>query len=426
MNTDKEYPYRKPEYWQKMPIFYLIHMRRECIVAQFTLADWMSRLGTEGAFVVLARARELEAQGKEIIHMQIGEPDFDTPKYIVEKAKWALDNGYHHYTPSQGMLELREVVADYLTKTRPPAKWDASEIMIAPGGKPVIVSAIMALLNPGDEVLLPNPTYPAYNSFISFMGAKSVPVPVTEEKEFRFDVQDLKDRVTSKTKMIFLNSPSNPTGGFLTMEDYKEIAEVVRKHNLIVFSDEIYSRMIYDGEHASITQVPGMKDHTIILDGWSKTYAMTGWRLGYGAGPKHLIDAMTRIMLNTVSCTNTATQVAGMEALTGPQDDVDAMVAEFSRRRDIIVDGLNRIPGFSCRKPKGAFYVFPNIKGTGMTSKDLMEYLLADAGVACLAGTDFGQYGEGYLRFSYATSIQNIERALGKIEEAVKKLPVRA
>ena len=336
-------------------------------MSEIKLADWMSRLGTEGAFVVLARAKELEAQGKEIIHMQIGEPDFETPTNIVEKAKWALDHGYHHYTPSQGTIELREVVADYLSKTRPPTKWDASEIMIAPGGKPVIVAAIMALLNPGDEVLLPNPTYPAYNSFISFIGAKSVPVPVLEEKDFRFDVKDLKERVTDKTRMIFLNSPSNPTGGFLTMEDYEEIAEVVKKHNLIVFSDEIYSRMIYDGEHASISQIPGMKEHTIILDGFSKTYAMTGWRLGYGAGPKPIIDAMTKIMLNTVSCTNTATQIAGIEALTGPQDAVDKMVAEFSKRREIIVEGLNRLPGFSCKKPKGAFYVFPNIKGTGMT-----------------------------------------------------------
>jgi aspartate/methionine/tyrosine aminotransferase len=394
-------------------------------MAEFMLADWMSRLGTEGAFVVLARAKELERQGKEIIHMQIGEPDFPTPKNIVEKAKWALDNEYHHYTPSQGTVELRETIADYLTKTRSPIKWDASEIVVGPGGKPIIVAAIMAVLNPGDEVLLPNPTYPAYKSFTSFLGAKAVPVPVVEEKGFRFDVNDLKSRITPKTKMIFLNSPSNPTGGFLTMEDYKEIAEVVKKHNLVVFSDEIYSRMIYDGDHASITQVPGMKEHTIILDGHSKTYAMTGWRLGYGAGPKQLIDAMTKIMLNTVSCVNTATQVAGIEALTGPQDEVEKMIAEFKRRRDFIVDGINRIPGFSCKKPKGAFYIFPNITGTGMKSRDLMEYILAEAGVACLPGTDFGEYGEGYLRFSYATSIEKIERALEKIDAAMKRRPVK-
>jgi aspartate/methionine/tyrosine aminotransferase len=386
----------------------------------------MSRLGTEGAFVVLARAKELEAQGRDIVHLQIGEPDFDTPKNIVEKAKWALDHGHHHYTPSQGTLELRQVVADYLTKTRQPVHWDPTEIMVAPGGKPVIVAAIMALLNPGDEVLLPNPTYPAYNSFIQFIGAKSVPVPVIEEKDFRFDVNDLKSRVTDKTRMIFLNSPSNPTGGFLTMEDYEEIAHVVKKHNLVVFSDEIYSRMIYDGEHASITQVPGMKEHTIVLDGFSKTYAMTGWRLGYGAGPKPIIDAMTRIMLNTISCVNTATQTAGIEALTGPQDSVDKMVAEFKRRRDIFVEGLNRLPGFSCKKPKGAFYLFPNIKKTGIKSKDLMEHILNDAGVACLPGTDFGQYGEGYLRFSYANSVENIKKALSKIEESLKRLPVKA
>ncbi len=392
----------------------------------YRLADWMSRLGTEGAFVVLARAKELEAQGKEIIHLQIGEPDFDTPKNIVEKAKWALDNGYHHYTPSQGTMELRQTVADYMKDTRKPATWDPSEIMIAPGGKPVIVSAIMACLNPGDEVLLPNPTYPAYNSFINFIGAKPVYVPVKEEKGFRFDVEDLKSRVTSKSRMIFLNSPSNPTGGFLTMEDYEEIAHVVKKHNLIVFSDEIYSRMIYDGEHASITQIPGMKDHTIILDGFSKTYAMTGWRLGYGVGPKPIIDAMTKIMLNTVSCVNTATQVAGIEALTGPQDEVDKMVEQFRIRRDIFTEGLNKLPGFKCAKPKGAFYLFPNIKETGMKSRDLMEHILTDAGVACLPGTDFGSEGEGYLRFSYANSVENIKKALSKIEASLKRLPIKA
>ncbi|MCE1248792.1 MAG: pyridoxal phosphate-dependent aminotransferase [Firmicutes bacterium] len=389
------------------------------------LANWMSRLGTEGAFVVLARARELEAQGKEIIHLQIGEPDFDTPKNIVEKAKWALDHGYHHYTPSQGIPEFRQAIAEYLDKTRG-VKYDASEIMVAPGGKPVIVAAIMALLNPGDEALVPDPAYPAYNSFIKFIGAKTVPVPVLEEKEFRFDVKDLRDRVTDKTKMIFINSPSNPTGGFLTMEDYEEIAEIAKKHDLIVFSDEIYSRMIYDGDHVSITQIPGMKERTIVLDGHSKTYAMTGWRLGYAAGPKEIIKAMTDITLNTVSCTSTFTQLAGMEALTGPQDDVEKMVAEFKRRRDIFVDGLNKLPGFTCRKPKGAFYVFPNVKGTGMKSKELADYLMLEAGVACLAGTDFGQCGEGYLRFSYANSVENLQKALAKIDAALRKLPAFA
>ncbi len=395
-------------------------------MAEIKLAEWMSRLGTEGAFVVLARAKELEAQGKEIIHLQIGEPDFDTPKNIVEKAKWALDHGYHHYTPSQGMIELRKTIAEYLTNTRKPTQWDPSEIVVAPGGKPIIVTAIMALLNPGDEVILPNPTYPAYKSFIDFIGAKAVSVPVLEEKDFRFNVKDLKAKITPKTKMLILNSPSNPTGGFLTMEDYEEIAYLVKKHNLIVFSDEIYSRIIYEGEHASISQIPGMKEHTIILDGFSKTYAMTGWRLGYGAGPKKIIEAMTNLMLNTVSCTNTATQVAGIEALTGPQDEVEKMVAEFKRRRDVIVDGLNKLPGFSCKKPKGAFYVFPNIKGIGMKSRELMEYLLNEAGVACLPGTDFGEYGEGYLRFSYANSVENIKKALDRIEKALKKLPVKA
>lgn len=393
---------------------------------EYRLADWMAKLGTEGAFVVLARAKELEAQGREIVHLQIGEPDFDTPKNIVEKAKWALDHGYHHYTPSQGMMEFREVICDYLAKTRAPAKWDPSEIVVGPGGKPIIVAAIMALLNPGDEVILPNPTYPAYVSFIKFIGAKPVYVPISEEKGFRFNVEDVRRKVTDRTRMIFLNSPANPTGGFLTMKDYEELAPIVKKHNLVVFSDEIYSRMIYDGEHVSITQVPGMKDHTIVMDGFSKTYAMTGWRLGYGAGPRPIIEAMTRIMLNTVSCTNTAAQMAGIEALTGPQGEVDKMVEQFKKRRDIFVDGLNRLPGFSCEKPKGAFYLFPNITGTGVKSKVLMEHILNDAGVACLPGTDFGEMGEGYLRFSYANSVENIEKALEKIEKSLKTLPVKA
>ena len=393
-------------------------------MVNFNLSEPMSRLGTEGAFVVLAKAKALEAQGKEIVHLQIGEPDFDTPRNIVDKAIWALENGHHHYTPSQGVMEFRETISGYLEDTRG-VKYDPSEIMVAPGGKPVIVAAIMAMLNPGDEVILPNPTYPAYASFIKFVGAKIVSVPVSEEKGFRFDVKDVIDKITPKTKMIFLNSPSNPTGGFLTMKDYEALAPVVKKNNLLVFSDEIYSRMIYDGEHVSITQVPGMKEHTILMDGFSKTYAMTGWRLGYGAGPKQVIEAMTRIMLNTVSCTAQFVQTAGIEALTGPQDEVDKMVEQFKKRRDIFTDGLNRLPGFSCAKPKGAFYLFPNIKKTGMKSKELADYMLDEAGVACLSGTDFGSNGEGYLRFSYANSIENIERALEKMEAALKKLPLK-
>ena len=393
-------------------------------MSTFKLAQSMSKLGTEGAFVVLAKAKALEAEGKEIIHLQIGEPDFDTPANIVEKANWALNNGYHHYTPSQGTMELRETIAGYLKETRG-VEYDTSEIVVGPGGKPIIVTAIMAMLDPGDEVILPNPTYPAYASFINYVGAKCVSVPVMEEKGFRFDIQDVIDRITPKTKMIFLNSPSNPTGGFLTMEDYEALAPVVKKNNLLVFSDEIYSRMIYDGEHASITQIPGMKDYTILMDGFSKTYAMTGWRLGYGAGPKHVIDAMTKLMLNTVSCTPTFVQMAGIEALTGPQGEVEKMVEEFKKRRDFFTDGLNRLPGFSCKRPKGAFYLFPNVKETGVKSKELADYMLNEAGVACLSGTDFGSNGEGYLRFSYANSIENIEKALEKMEKALKKLTAR-
>lgn len=382
----------------------------------------MSRLGTESAFVVLAKAKELEAQGKEIIHLQIGEPDFDTPKNIVDKAVWALEHGYHHYTPSQGTLELRKTIADYLEKTRG-VKYDPTEIVVAPGGKPIIVGAIMALVDPGDEVIMSNPTYPAYESFVNFVGGKCVFSPVLEETGFVFDVEDLKSRVTPKTKMIVINSPANPTGGVLTMQDMEGIAKIAIENDIIVFADEIYSRIIYEGEHVSITQVPGMKERTILMDGHSKTYAMTGWRLGYGAGPKPIIKAITDLMLNMISCTASATQYAGIEALTGPQDEVDKIVEEFRTRRDLLVEGLNKIPGFSCKKPKGAFYVFPNIKKTGMTSRELQEYLMNEAGVACLWGTAFGSYGEGYLRFSYANSQENLKKALEKIDTAVRKLP---
>lgn len=385
-------------------------------------AERMSRLGTESAFEVLAKAKALEAKGKEIVHMEIGEPDFDTPRNITDKAVWALQKGHTHYTPSAGIIELKEAVANYISKTRG-VKVSPSEVVINPGGKPIIYNAILACVEEHDEVLYPNPTYPTYESIINFVGAKPVPLPLLEEKEFRFDVNELEKYITPKTKMIVLNSPGNPTGGVLTKADYEKIAHLAKKHDLLILSDEIYSRIIYEGHHESIFSIPGMKERTILLDGFSKTYAMTGWRLGYGVAPEKIAEALMKLTLNSVSCTATFVQMAGIEALTGPQDDVDKMVAEFKKRRDFIVDGLNKIDGVSCKKPHGAFYVFPNIKALGKSSQFMADYLLEAAGVATLSGTAFGKYGEGYLRFSYATSMENIKKALEKVEAALKKLP---
>lgn len=393
-------------------------------MTEYRFAKRMERLGTESAFEVLAKAKAMEAKGKEIIHLEIGEPDFDTPENIRQTAIKALKDGQTHYTPAQGILPLRVVVAKYISNTRG-IPVSPSEVVIAPGGKPVIFYAILALIDEGDEVLYPNPTYPSYESIINFVGAKPVPVPLLEEKEFTFDVDDLEKRVTPKTKMIILNSPENPTGGILTPSDLERIAEIAKRHNLLILSDEIYSRMIYEGEHHSIASVPGMKERTIILDGYSKTYAMTGWRMGYGVMPEPIADKVTKLNLNTVSCTATFTQISGIEALEGDQKEVAKMVEEFKKRRDIIVEGLNKIPGFSCKLPHGAFYVFPNIKGTGKKSKELADYLLEEAGVAGLSGTAFGEYGEGYLRFSYANSVENIKKALARIKEAVEKLSAK-
>lgn len=389
-------------------------------------AKRMDRLGTESAFEMLAKARKLEAQGKNIVHMEIGEPDFDTPKNIIDKGCWALTHGYTHYNPSAGIMEARETVADYLNKTRG-VTWDREEIVMGPGGKPLIAYSIMACVDEGEEVLIPDPTYPAYESITSFVGAKPIPVPILEEKDFRFDVNELEKYITPKTKMLIVNSPQNPTGGVLTQNDLKVIAELAQKHNFLILADEIYSRMLYDGhKHHSITSIPGMKERTIMLDGFSKTYAMTGWRLGYIAAPKEIAERISKLTLNIVSCTATFTQIAGIEALTGPQDAVDEMVKEFVERRDLIVDGLNAIDGITCRKPKGAFYVFPNVKSFGKKSKEIANYLLEEAGVACLWGTAFGVHGEGYIRFSYATSKENIKKALDRTEKALKKLAVKA
>jgi len=385
-------------------------------------AQRISRLGTETAFEVLVKARALEAQGKNIVHLEIGEPDFDTPENIITAAKNALDNGHTHYGPSAGLLEAREAVAEYLMKTRPGFTCTPEEIVITPGAKPIMFYAIMALVDEGDEVIYPNPGFPIYESMINFVGGKAISLPLKEEKEFRFDIEDLKARITSKTRMLIVNTPQNPTGGILTKEDIEAISKLAIEHDFLVFSDEIYSRVVYgDFEHFSFLQVPGMKERTIMLDGFSKTYAMTGWRLGYGVMPKEIAGVVSKLQTNCTSCTSSFTQIAGIEALEGPQASVDIMVEEFKRRRDAIVDGLNSIPGFHCLRPHGAFYVFPNIKKTGKTSQQMADFLLHEAGVACLSGTAFGSEGEGYIRFSYATSIDNINEAINRIRQAMLK-----
>jgi aspartate/methionine/tyrosine aminotransferase len=381
----------------------------------------METLGTETAFEVLAKAKALEKQGKEIVHLEIGEPDFDTPKNIKEAAVKALYEGYTHYVPSAGIPELREAIAEYISKTRR-IKVEPEEVVVTPGAKPIMFFAILACVNPGEEVLYPNPGFPIYESVINFVGAKPVPIPLLEENDFRMDHEYVKKKITKKTKMIILNSPENPTGGVLTKEDLKVIADCIsNRDDVIVLSDEIYSRIIYEGEHESIASLPGMKEKTIILDGFSKTYAMTGWRLGYGVMRKDLAQKIAQLMTNSNSCTCTFIQMAGIEALKGPQNEVEKMVAEFRKRREVIVSGLNKIKGITCKKPRGAFYVFPNIKGTGMDCRQLGDYLLNEAGVAVLPGTSFGKYGEGYLRLSFANSIENIKKALDRISKALEK-----
>ncbi|MDH4070724.1 MAG: pyridoxal phosphate-dependent aminotransferase [Ignavibacteria bacterium] len=381
----------------------------------------MKTLGTETAFLVLAKAKALEAKGKKVVHLEIGEPDFDTPANIKEAAKKGLDDGFTHYGPAPGLPQMRKTIADYSSKLLG-NQFTPEQIVVTPGAKPIMFFAIMACVNPGDEVIYPNPGFPIYESVINFVGAKPVPLVLREEKGFRFDVADLAKLITPKTKMLIINTPQNPTGGILTKDDLRQIAELAVKHDLMVFSDEIYNRILYDGfEHTSISTFPGMAERTIILDGFSKTYAMTGWRLGWGIMPEPLVPFVSQLQINCTSCTSSFTQMAGIEALTGPQDEVDAMVAEFKKRRDVIVDGLNSIPGFRCHKPLGAFYVFPNISGTGKKSQAFADYLLNEAGVACLSGTAFGASGEGYLRFSYANSVENINIALDSIRKAVSR-----
>lgn len=385
------------------------------------IANRISRLGTETAFEVLMKARALEAEGKSVIHLEIGEPDFDTPPNVIKAAKDALDGGFTHYGPAAGLPEARKAIADYTNKTRGYNLYDADNVVITPGAKPIMFYAMMACIDEGDEVIYPNPGFPIYESVINFLNAVPIPLPLLEKKEFRFDVDDLESLITPKTRMVIINTPQNPTGGILTRDDLRRIADLAVKHNLIVLSDEIYSQVTYgDFHHTSITEFEGMPERTIILDGFSKTFAMTGWRLGYGLFPKHIAKIIAKLQTNCTSCTSSFSQIAGIEAL----DDrtlpyVNEFLDRFKKRRDLIVDGLNAIEGFRCLRPHGAFYVFPNITETGMSSQQMADFLLYEAGVACLSGTAFGAMGEGFIRFSYANSIENIQEALNRISSAM-------
>jgi aspartate/methionine/tyrosine aminotransferase len=374
----------------------------------------MLRLGTETAFEVLGRARALEAQGRDIVHLEIGEPDFDTPENVIDAGVKALRSGWTHYGPSAGLPALRETIAEYVGRTRN-VQVSPEEVVVVPGGKPIIFFAILALIDEGDEVIFPNPGFPIYESMTDFLGARAVPVHLREDREFRMDVNELAGRITDRTKLIIINSPHNPTGGVLEEKDIRDLARAIGDRDIMVLSDEIYSRLIFDGKHFSLMSIPEMRERTIMMDGFSKTYAMTGWRLGYGVMRADLAANVSRLMTNSNSCTASFTQIAGVEALRGEQSSVDHMLEEFRRRREVMVKSLNSIKGFRCLKPHGAFYVFPNIQGTGWTSKKLADALLEEAGVACLSGTSFGSFGEGYIRFSIANSIENIEKAVERI-----------
>ncbi len=382
------------------------------------LAERMSRIGVESAFDVLVRAKALEAQGRSVIHLEIGEPDFPTPGHIVDAAKRALDEGWTHYGSPQGQPDLREAIAAHVSRTRG-IDVGPQHVSVVPGGKPIIFFPMLALLEPGDEVIYPNPGFPIYESMIRFIGATPIAMPLEESRGFSFDLNLFRDRLTDRTKMVILNSPQNPTGGVIPREDLKALADMLRDRDVVVLSDEIYSQIYYGEAPASITGFPGMLEKTIILDGFSKTYAMTGWRMGYGVMPEWIVDAVTKLMVNSNSCTASFTQRAGLAALTGPQDAVHSMVAEFRRRRDAFCARLNQIPGIRCPLPGGAFYAFANVEGTGMSSKDFADYLLTDAGVASLNGGSFGQYGEGFVRFSYANSLANLMEAVERIKVAV-------
>ncbi|MBL7033278.1 MAG: pyridoxal phosphate-dependent aminotransferase [Candidatus Delongbacteria bacterium] len=385
------------------------------------LSARMSRLGTETAFEVLARAKALEAGGRSIIHLEIGEPDFETPTNIIDAAKQALDDGFTHYGPSAGLPEFREIIAANDRRVRG-SECRADEVVVTPGAKPIMFFAILALINKGDEVIYPNPGFPIYESLINFVNARPMPLMLREEHDFGFDMDEVERLVSSRTKLFIISSPQNPTGGVVPRSQLERIAELAVENDFFILTDEVYREILYEGEHFSIAQVPGMRERTVILDGFSKTYAMTGWRLGYGIMPAWLATQVAKLQTNSNSCTASFIQRAGMEALTGSQDPVVVMREEFRRRRDLIVAGLNAIEGISCLNPRGAFYVFPNIKELPLNSSELETYLLSEAGVATLSGTSFGSFGQGYLRLSYANSIDNIKEALSRIQDAVARL----
>jgi aspartate/methionine/tyrosine aminotransferase len=383
------------------------------------IASRMEQIGTETAFEVSARARALAATGKDIVFLQIGEPDFDTPSNVREAAKKALDEGLTHYPPYPGLPDLRSAIADDTTARRGFAA-NPENVFVTVGGKGVMVYAIMALVDPGDEVIVPDPGYPIYESITRFVGGTPVPIPIRQSNDFRLDVDELASLITPRTKLLVINSPANPTGGVLTRGDIERIAELAQRHDLVVLSDEIYARILYDGaEHVSIASIPGMAERTITLDGFSKTYAMTGWRMGYAIVPDWLVKPFGQLIINTISGVTAFAQAGGIEALRGPQAEVDAMVTEFRARRDLIVDGLNEIPGFDCLRPQGAFYVFPDISETGLTGAALADKLLYEAGVCVLAGTAFGGIGSNHIRISYANSRENLSEALRRIRSFV-------
>mgnify|MGYP002032287656 FL=1 len=379
----------------------------------------MSRLGTETAFEVLAKAQKLEAQGKNIIHLEIGEPDFETPENIVRAGCKALQDGFTSYNPSQGYGDLRDVVAKEISKSRG-IEASGDNIVITPGGKPIMFFVIMALIESGDEVLYPNPGFPIYESMIEFCGGTAVPMQLHGDKDFNINVEEVKKQITPNTKLMIINSPNNPCGSIIGEEELSELAILAREEDILILSDEIYIRFLYEGVHRSIATFPGMMDRTIILDGFSKTYAMTGWRIGYGLFPEELVEPVSRLVTNSVSCTASFTQIAAAEALVGSQDKSSAMVEEFKKRRDIVVAGLNEIEGIECATPKGAFYAFPKVDGTGMSSAEFSNKLLEEAGVAVLAGESFGRYGSGYIRLSFANSTENLQDAIYRIKQFVE------
>ncbi len=385
------------------------------------LASRMSRLGTETAFEVLAKARMLEAEGMDVVHLEIGEPDYDTPENVVRAGVDALSGGFTHYGPSPGLPDVRARIAQEIADTRG-ISVSGDNVVVTPGGKPIMFFVLLALAEHGDEVLYPNPGFPIYESMINFAGAEAVPMPLREDRDFNVDVDQVAEQITSATKLMIINSPNNPCGSVMSREELRALAELAVERDVLVLADEIYSRFLYEGEHHSITAFPGMTERTIILDGFSKTYAMTGWRLGYGVMPLELVEPISRLMTNSVSCTASFTQMAAIEALDGPQDDAYGMVDEFKRRRDLIVNGLNAIPGIRCPMPRGAFYVFPNVEGTGLSSAEFADRLLQEAGVACLSGESFGAYGKGYVRFSFANSAENIQKALERIADFAAKV----